>query len=130
VSGYINVKLLCGDSETLLRVSHDLSVSVMQWLRNFDQRLRESMEYALCLNSLGSSSDRMWLHVSKPPENAFIKQIHSVCTLPSPFIYFSLFLISYCRFRGPVLVKRSFLFFFFFPRRSESSASKTTLGKI
>jgi hypothetical protein len=47
------------------------------WLRNFDQRLRESMEYALCLNSLGSSSDRMWLHVSKPPENAFIKQILS-----------------------------------------------------
>ncbi|KAG0579506.1 hypothetical protein KC19_4G104000 [Ceratodon purpureus] len=47
------------------------------WLRNFDQRLRESMEYALCLNSVGSSSDHMWLHVSKPPENAFIKQILS-----------------------------------------------------
>ncbi|XP_024390763.1 uncharacterized protein [Physcomitrium patens] len=47
------------------------------WLRNFDQRLRESMEYALCLNSLGSSSDRMLLHVSKPPENAFIQQIFS-----------------------------------------------------
>lgn len=35
------------------------------------------MEYALCLNSLGSSSDRMLLHVSKPPENAFIQQIFS-----------------------------------------------------
>ncbi|KAG0631561.1 hypothetical protein M758_1G262500 [Ceratodon purpureus] len=47
------------------------------WLRNFDQRLKESMEYALCLNSLGSSSDRMWMHVSKPPENAFIRKIFS-----------------------------------------------------
>jgi len=68
-------------------ISNGLGMRVMQWLRNFDQRLRESMEYALCLNSLGSSSDRMWLHVSKPPENAFIKQILSVCTLSSSFMY-------------------------------------------
>jgi len=64
-----------------------ICICVMQWLRNFDQRLRESMEYALCLNSLGSSSDRMWLHVSKPPENAFIKQILSVCSLSLSFMY-------------------------------------------
>jgi hypothetical protein len=51
-------------------------VRVLQWLRNFDQRLRESMEYAL---------DRMWMHVSKPPENAFIKQIFFVRTLSLSF---------------------------------------------
>ena len=65
----------------LVRVSHSAFVSVLQWLRNFDPRLKESMEYALCLNSLGSSSNRMWVHVSKPPENAFIRQIFSVCAL-------------------------------------------------
>ncbi|CAM6067283.1 unnamed protein product [Sphagnum tenellum] len=48
-----------------------------KWLRNFDQRIRESMEYALCLNTIGSSSNQLWLHVSKPPDNVFIKQIHS-----------------------------------------------------
>ncbi|KAL8214177.1 hypothetical protein R6Q57_003626 [Mikania cordata] len=46
-----------------------------KWLRSFDQRLRESIDYAICLNSLGSGEDGLWLHVSKPPENAYIKQI-------------------------------------------------------
>ncbi|KAK8489187.1 hypothetical protein V6N13_010749 [Hibiscus sabdariffa] len=47
-----------------------------KWLRSFDQRLRESIDYAICLNSIGGSWDNeLWIHVSKPPENAYIKQI-------------------------------------------------------
>ncbi|XP_009595187.1 uncharacterized protein LOC107811571 [Nicotiana tabacum] len=47
-----------------------------KWLRSFDQRLRESIDYAICLNSLGSlGSNELHLHVSKPPENAYIQQI-------------------------------------------------------
>ncbi|KAL6563682.1 hypothetical protein OROGR_002641 [Orobanche gracilis] len=46
-----------------------------KWLRNMDQRMREAIDYAVCLNSIGSSSNELWLHVSKPPENAYIKQI-------------------------------------------------------
>ncbi|PWA48604.1 hypothetical protein CTI12_AA486910 [Artemisia annua] len=42
---------------------------------SFDQRLRESIDYAICLNSLGSAENELWLHVSKPPENAYVKQI-------------------------------------------------------
>ncbi|KAL4182992.1 hypothetical protein AMTRI_Chr11g152960 [Amborella trichopoda] len=47
----------------------------LKWLRSFDQRLRESIDYAICLNSIGSWKNELWLHVSKPPENAYIKQI-------------------------------------------------------
>ncbi|XP_024982768.1 nicalin-1 [Cynara cardunculus var. scolymus] len=47
-----------------------------KWLRSFDQRLRESIDYAICLNSLGSGEKRLWVHVSKPPENAYVKQIY------------------------------------------------------
>lgn len=46
-----------------------------KWLRSLDQRLRESIDYAICLNSLGSLDNDLWIHVSKPPENAYIKQI-------------------------------------------------------
>ncbi|KNA13153.1 hypothetical protein SOVF_119310 [Spinacia oleracea] len=46
-----------------------------KWLRSLDQRLRESIDYAICLNSIGSLDNELWLHVSKPPENAYIKQI-------------------------------------------------------
>ncbi|KAH9659714.1 Nicalin [Citrus sinensis] len=46
-----------------------------KWLRSFDQRLRESIDYAICLNSVGSWNNELWIHVSKPPENAYIKQI-------------------------------------------------------
>ncbi|GJV67108.1 nicalin-1-like protein, partial [Tanacetum coccineum] len=46
-----------------------------KWLRSFDQRLRERIDYAICLNSLGSGKNGLWLHVSKPPENAYVKQI-------------------------------------------------------
>ncbi|KAK9050696.1 hypothetical protein SSX86_030334 [Deinandra increscens subsp. villosa] len=46
-----------------------------KWLRSFDQRLRESIDYAICLNSLSSGENGLWLHVSKPPENAYVKQI-------------------------------------------------------
>lgn len=47
-----------------------------KWLKSFDQRLRESIDYAICLNSIGSRSNDLWLHVSKPPDSAYIKQIH------------------------------------------------------
>ncbi|KAL5579778.1 hypothetical protein UlMin_012220 [Ulmus minor] len=46
-----------------------------KWLRSFDQRLRESIDYAICLNTIGSWDNELWIHVSKPPENAYIKQI-------------------------------------------------------
>ncbi|KAH9779232.1 Receptor-like protein 1 [Citrus sinensis] len=46
-----------------------------KWLRSFDQRLRESIDYAICLNSVGSWNNELWIHVSKPPENAYIKLI-------------------------------------------------------
>ncbi|XP_015872427.3 uncharacterized protein LOC107409503 [Ziziphus jujuba] len=46
-----------------------------KWLRSFDQRLRESIDYAICLNSIGSWDNDLWIHVSKPPENAYVKQI-------------------------------------------------------
>ncbi|KAH9605499.1 hypothetical protein KSS87_004668 [Heliosperma pusillum] len=46
-----------------------------KWLRSLDQRQRESIDYAICLNSIGSWDNELWLHVSKPPENAYIKQI-------------------------------------------------------
>lgn len=46
-----------------------------KWLRSFDQRLRESIDYAICLKSIGSWDNDLWIHVSKPPENAYIKQI-------------------------------------------------------
>ncbi|KAE8037399.1 hypothetical protein FH972_009988 [Carpinus fangiana] len=46
-----------------------------KWLRSFDQRLRESIDYAICLNSIGSWDNELWIHVSKPPENTYIKQI-------------------------------------------------------
>ncbi|RZC90816.1 hypothetical protein C5167_028653 [Papaver somniferum] len=47
-----------------------------KWLRSLDQRLRESIDYAICLNSIGSLDSELWMHVSKPPENAFIKQLY------------------------------------------------------
>lgn len=47
-----------------------------KWLRSFDQRLRESIDYAICLDSIGSWENDLWIHVSKPPENAYIKQIY------------------------------------------------------
>ncbi|CAI8616251.1 unnamed protein product [Vicia faba] len=46
-----------------------------KWLQSFDQRLRETIDYAICLDTIGSWENELWIHVSKPPENAFIKQI-------------------------------------------------------
>ncbi|KAK4791076.1 hypothetical protein SAY86_031489 [Trapa natans] len=45
-----------------------------KWLRGFDQRQRETIDYAICLNSIGSWDNELYVHVSKPPENAYIKQ--------------------------------------------------------
>ncbi|KAG2328026.1 hypothetical protein Bca4012_037067 [Brassica carinata] len=46
-----------------------------KWLKSLDQRMRESIDYAICLNSIGSWDNELLVHVSKPPDNAFIKQI-------------------------------------------------------
>ncbi|XP_010541265.1 PREDICTED: nicalin-1 [Tarenaya hassleriana] len=46
-----------------------------KWLKSLDQRMRESIDYAICLNSIGSWDNELLLHVSKPPENAYVKQI-------------------------------------------------------
>ncbi|KAK7312659.1 hypothetical protein VNO77_36700 [Canavalia gladiata] len=46
-----------------------------KWLRSLDQRVRESIDYAICLDSIGSWENELWIHVSKPPENAYIKKI-------------------------------------------------------
>ncbi|XXG62714.1 hypothetical protein AAC387_Pa05g1028 [Persea americana] len=46
-----------------------------KWLRSFDQRLREYRLYSICLNSIGSWNNELWMHGSKPPENAYIKQV-------------------------------------------------------
>ncbi|EPS62126.1 hypothetical protein M569_12666, partial [Genlisea aurea] len=47
-----------------------------KWLRGLDQRLRENIDYAICLNSIGSDgANKIWIHVSKPPENVYIKQM-------------------------------------------------------
>lgn len=54
---------------------------MFQWLRSFDQRMRESIDYAICLNSIGSWEKDLWIHVSKPAENVYIKQIFEVSKL-------------------------------------------------
>ncbi|XP_010503086.1 PREDICTED: nicalin-1 [Camelina sativa] len=46
-----------------------------KWLKSLDQRMRESIDYAICLNSIGSWDNELLIHVSKPPDNAYIKQI-------------------------------------------------------
>ncbi|KAL7116052.1 hypothetical protein ACP275_04G218700 [Erythranthe tilingii] len=46
-----------------------------KWLRSLDQRVRETIDYSICLNSIGSVSNELWIHVSKPPDNVYIKQI-------------------------------------------------------
>ncbi|CAN7022857.1 hypothetical protein BRARA_F01922 [Brassica rapa] len=46
-----------------------------KWLKSLDQRMRESIDYAICLNSVGSWDNELLVHVSKPPDNAYIKQI-------------------------------------------------------
>ncbi|KAJ0972734.1 hypothetical protein J5N97_020693 [Dioscorea zingiberensis] len=48
----------------------------LKWLRSSDQRLRESIDYAICLNSIGSWNNELWMHVSKPPENVYVKQVY------------------------------------------------------
>ena len=41
----------------------------------FRSTTKESIDYAICLNSVGSWTNELWLHVSKPPENVYIEQI-------------------------------------------------------
>nr|GFC18847.1 hypothetical protein [Tanacetum cinerariifolium] len=44
-------------------------------LEVLDQRLLESIDYAICQNSLRSRENGLWLHVFKSPENAYVKKI-------------------------------------------------------
>ncbi|KFK33877.1 hypothetical protein AALP_AA5G071800 [Arabis alpina] len=46
-----------------------------KWLKSLDQRMRESIDYAICLNSVGSWDNELLIHVSKPPDNVNVKQI-------------------------------------------------------
>jgi hypothetical protein len=80
----------------LFLVNSTLSVLwiLVQWLRSFDQRVRESIDYAICLNSVGSWSSDLWMHVSKPPENPYIKQIFEVRW---PFLAFWSITSIFCR---------------------------------
>ncbi|KAF5181474.1 Nicalin [Thalictrum thalictroides] len=47
----------------------------LKWLRSLDHRVRESIDYAVCLNSIAPSENELWMHVSKPPENVHIKHL-------------------------------------------------------
>ncbi|KAH7287715.1 hypothetical protein KP509_32G070400 [Ceratopteris richardii] len=49
-----------------------------KWLKGFDQRVRESIDYAICLNSIGTRSNNLLMHVSKPPDSIYIKQLYDV----------------------------------------------------
>ncbi|KAF4346612.1 hypothetical protein G4B88_017316, partial [Cannabis sativa] len=50
-------------------------LEIASGFQSVDQRLRESIDYAICLNSVGSWDNELWIHVSKPLENTYIKQI-------------------------------------------------------
>lgn len=81
-------------------------LSFLQWLRSFDQRLRESIDYAICLNSVGSLGNQSHLHVSKPPENAYIQQIFQVCNKchqwekPRRILYFGTSTFPFLVYKG------------------------------
>lgn len=45
------------------------------WLRNIDSRVLESIEFALCLESLGHG-DNLYLHVSRSPKSTEIRNIY------------------------------------------------------
>ncbi|GBG74253.1 hypothetical protein CBR_g17963 [Chara braunii] len=50
-----------------------------QWLMSFEKNfphLMESVEFALCLNTIGSRGRNLYLHSSKPPTDPSIKQIY------------------------------------------------------
>jgi len=66
---------------------HEFWFNSSQWLRSFDQRLRESIDYAICLNSIGSWNNELWMHVSKPPENAYVKQVFDVSFIIERFAW-------------------------------------------
>ena len=45
---------------------------------SFDQHVCDIIDYAIYLNIIGSWSNDLWMHVSKPPEKPYIKQIFEV----------------------------------------------------
>eukprot|EP00897_Mesotaenium_endlicherianum_P005395 jgi/Mesen1/4884/ME000244S04063 len=49
-----------------------------QWLASFDQRVLETVEFAVCLHSIGSWGDKLRLHVSKPPKDPTIARFYEV----------------------------------------------------
>lgn len=52
-------------------------VATKNWLRNIDSRVLESLEFALCLERLASSTEPLYLHVSKMPKTPEIQSIYS-----------------------------------------------------
>jgi hypothetical protein len=49
-----------------------------QWLSSQDIRLLETVEFALCLNGLGSwGEEGLKLHVSRPPKQPAIQELYS-----------------------------------------------------
>ncbi|XVF46952.1 hypothetical protein PTKIN_Ptkin03bG0069600 [Pterospermum kingtungense] len=78
IQGWLSGLKADGDANQLPTIaivaSYD-AFGAAPWLRSFDQHLRESVDYAICLNSIGSWDNDLWIYVSKPPENAYIKQI-------------------------------------------------------
>jgi hypothetical protein len=67
-----------------------------QWLRSFDQRVREGIEYAICINSVGAWENDLWMHISKPPENVYIKEIHEVYIFNAPAFLTNYHYPEYC----------------------------------
>jgi len=49
-----------------------------QWLQNTDMRLLESVEFALCLDTIGSGSEALYLHVSKPRKEPVVDALYTL----------------------------------------------------
>jgi hypothetical protein len=62
------------------------------WLENVDEKVLESIEFVLALDTIvgstfesdNKSHDRIYLHVSRPPKEEHIKRLYSV--LPPPLL--------------------------------------------
>jgi hypothetical protein len=48
------------------------------WLQTVDSRILDSLQFVLCLDSIGAmNKEKLYLHVSRPPRAAAVKQIYS-----------------------------------------------------
>ena len=48
------------------------------WLEALDSRLLASIEFALCLDTIANSNDKLFFHVSRPPTDPKLSQIFEV----------------------------------------------------